>query len=454
MRLHTPRESFLWLKTLWNHSRNLKKTRRELEEQQLRQFRRLVGHAQARSRYYRKVIAERGINPATCVPADFPVLTKDEVMANFDALVTDPRITLKRVSEFLERSTDPQELFEGSYHVLHTSGTSGSIGYFVFAHDEWIRGAAQVVRASPLRLRRRVAYVAATRGHYAGVSLMMAGNDGTNALFYNVRLFDIGQPLPAIIAQLNDFQPHALTGYAAAIKALAEAQERGDLRIRPRDVGNGGEPLLLDVKEFIERVFGVPVKNGYASSEHLYMAMPIHGFEGMHLLEDELIFELAPDHTCVTNLFNFTMPLIRYRMDDVLIPDDSTATALPFRRLKGVIGRREDSLVFRNQHGRQDFIHPITIVELVIAGLVGWQIVLTGDESFQFLARFDPALTSAERERTTERIAAKLREMLLEKEMSNVQFAIEPVESLAIDPDTGKFRLVVSARLQPELAVT
>src|SRR4051812_49490331 len=34
-----------------------------------------------------------------------------------------------------------------------------------------IRGVAQVVRASPLRLRRRVAYVAATRGHYAGVSL-------------------------------------------------------------------------------------------------------------------------------------------------------------------------------------------------------------------------------------------------------------------------------------------
>jgi hypothetical protein len=34
--------------------------------------------------------------------------------------------------------------------------------------------------------------------------------------------------------------------------------------------------------------------------------------------------------------------------------------------------------------------------------------------------------------------------ILAEKEMSNVRFEIEQVESLAIDPHSGKFRLVVS----------
>lgn len=445
MRLHSPRESLLWFRALWEHSRNLRKTRAEIEAQQLAKFRRLVTHAQRCSPFYRRLMAERGLHPATCTPTDFPVLTKELAMEHFDEIVTDRAITLQRIVKFLDRSADPEELLDGRYHVLHTSGTSGSIGYFVFAHEEWIRGAAQVVRASSLRLRRRVAYVAATRGHYAGVSLMLAGNDGTNALFYNVRLFDIGQPLPDIIAQLNEFQPEVLTGYAAALQALAEAQHRGELRIRPQELGNGGEPLLPDVRTLLERVFGVPVKNGYASSEHLYMAMPLNGAAGMHLLEDELIFELGPDHTCVTNLFNFTMPLIRYRMDDVLVPDAAASTALPFRRLKEVIGRHEDALNFINEHGREDFIHPITIVELVIAGLVGWQIVLLGKESFRFLARLDPGLSKPARAETIERIHTKLRAMLLEKAMANVRFEIEPVETLAIDPKTGKFRLVTSA---------
>jgi hypothetical protein len=36
-----------------------------------------------------------------------------------------------------------------------------------------------------------------------------------------------------------------------------------------------------------------------------------------------------------------------------------------------------------------------------------------------------------------------LRDILAEKEMENVSYVIEPVESLPIDPLTGKFRLVV-----------
>ena len=130
--------------------------------------------------------------------------------------------------------------------------------------------------------------------------------------------------------ELNDFQPEAISGYARVLRVLAEAQERGELRIAPREIGSGGEPLLPDVKAHVERVFQVPVKNGYASSEHLYMAMPLPGAEGMHLLEDDLIFELGADHTCVTNLFNEVLPLIRYRMDDVLIPETAGESPYPF----------------------------------------------------------------------------------------------------------------------------
>ncbi len=162
-------------------------SRAQLEAEQLRKFRQLVGHAESHSPYYREIMRRRGIDARSCVPTDFPMLTKRDVIEHFDDIVTDRTITKDRIADFLSRSTDPQELFDGRYHVLHTSGSSGTIGSFVFGHDAWVKGASHVVQASPLRWRRRIAFVGATRGHFAGVSLMLTGNDGTNALFYNVR---------------------------------------------------------------------------------------------------------------------------------------------------------------------------------------------------------------------------------------------------------------------------
>jgi len=443
MKLFTPRESYLWLKALWDHRQNLRISREQLEVAQMKKFRKLVSFVQHHSPYYRAIMDKNGIDPGKCVPTDFPILTKKDVIEHFDELVTDRRITRDRIAKFLARSTDPADLFEGRYHVLHTSGTSGTVGYFVFSHEAWIKGASHVVRAAPLRWRRRTAFVAATRGHFAGASLMLTGNHGSNNLFYDVRTFDVGRPMSEIIDGLNQFQPHNLSGYATILKVLAEAQECGELRIKPAHVGNGGEPLLPEVKAYLERIFKVPVLNGYASSEHLYMGMTLPGSDGMYLMEDDLIFEMQTNHTCVTNLFNDTLPLIRYRMDDVLVPDINKQGRYPFTKVKEIIGRCEDSLVFTNRHGKDDFIHPIVIVELIVNGLNAWQIVLESQTSFRFRARFDAGLTAQDILETHERIREKLSAILAEKEMSNVQFVIEQVDSMEINPHSGKFRLVV-----------
>lgn len=443
MKLFSFRESCLWANVLWSHWRNQRGSREQLLAQQQRKFRDLVKFVRENSPYYREVMRKHGIDPVNCVPTDFPILTKKDVIEHFDEIVTRPGITRARVRDFLSRSTDPQELFEGRYHVLHTSGTSGTVGYFVFSRESWIKGASHVVRVSPKKLRTRAAFVAATKGHFAGSSLMLTGNDGTNRLFFDVRTYDVGQPMPQIIKELNTFQPHVLSGYAAVLKVLAEAQDRGELHIRPAKVGNGGEPLLPETKALLERVFKVPVSNAYASSEHLYMGMSMPGTDGLSLMEDDLIFELAHDHTCVTNLFNDVMPLIRYRMDDVLVPDLEGHNPYPFMKVKEIVGRSEDALVFINRHGQRDFIHPIVIVELIIEGLDAWQIVLRSSTSFTFRARLQPGASQEERGETHARIRSRMNALLKEKDMTNVTFDIEEVESLAIDSYSGKFRLVV-----------
>ena len=62
------------------------------------------------------------------------------MMANFDGIVTDRRITKQGIAEFLSRSTDPNELLFDEFRVLHTSGTSGEVGYFVYSKPDWYRG--------------------------------------------------------------------------------------------------------------------------------------------------------------------------------------------------------------------------------------------------------------------------------------------------------------------------
>jgi phenylacetate-coenzyme A ligase PaaK-like adenylate-forming protein len=272
---------------------------------------------------------------------------------------------------------------------------------------------------------------------------MLTGNHGTNQLFYDVRTYDVNLPMSQIVDGLNQFQPHMLSGYAAVLKLLAAAQESKLLRIQPTMVGNGGEPLSPELKGYLERVFGVPVVNAYASSEHLYMGLTLPGSRGMHLLEDNLIFELHDDHTCVTNLFNHTLPLIRYRMDDVLVPDVGDKSRYPFTRIREVIGRSENALEFTNRHGARDFIHPIVIVEFIVRGLHSWQIVLVDQASFIFRVRFDTGLSHEQKQAARRQVREKMRALLAEKEMDNVRFEIEEADTLPIDPVSGKFRLVV-----------
>ena len=385
MNMVSPRELCAWTKALWDHFRAGRMTRAAVEKRQIQKFRKLVAFANARSPYYAAIIKDRGIDPLNCTPLDFPALTKQDVIEHFDQIVTDPRVTRRRIAEFLARSHSPQELFDGEFHVLHTSGTSGRIGYFVFSHDAWIKGSTQMTRILPPRLRTRVAYVAAVEGHFAGACLLLTGNHGTNHLFYDVRTFDVGRPLSETIAALNAFRPQVLAGYAAVLKLLAEAQTSSALRIKPRLIVSGAEPLRPDGKTFLETAFQAPAVNAYASSEHLFMAMSMPGSDGMYLLEEDLIFELHDDHLCVTNLFNPTLPLIRYRMDDVMFLEPGVYQG-PFRKIRDLVGRVEDTLIFTNREGREEYIHPVVIVEFSVPGLHAWQVVVRDKTSFVFRA--------------------------------------------------------------------
>jgi hypothetical protein len=131
-------------------------------------------------------------------------------------------------------------------------------------------------------------------------------------------------------------------------------------------------------------------------------------------------------------------------MDDVLQAMPDTDWYLPYTRVKGLVGRMEQALVFTNRNGIEDFICPIIVVELHVKNLRRFQIRLLSRSSFLFRACLEKDLGEREREEVFRDIRIKLQEILSQKEMDNVTFDIEEVDDLQVDQKTGKFRLITN----------
>ncbi len=429
-----------------------KQTRAELDAIKLEKFRALVRHANEKAPYYSNIIRERGIDLNTCVPTDFPVLTKALLMANFDGIVTDPRITRQVVADFLTRSADPGDRLFGKITVLHTSGTSGEVGYFLHAPTDVARtnlrrqGAYGRMPRRAKRFRRiRIAFYGATDGHYVGVTGIRSMGRGLRRLVLNPEAFEVNTPLPAVVEQLNRFEPDVLLGYTTALKMLAEEQRAGRLKIPPIVVVATGETVTKADLEFLSESFaGARVSSVYACTEHMTMGVSNPDGETMTLIDDNLIFEFHEDHSIITNLYNFTMPLIRYQMSDILRP-----VSPPDARyiiVKSLVGRNERLPTFLNSAGVTDFVSPHTINEIFVKGVTRFQMQLTGPSSFRFPICVDEALSPEERSAAAAGIEARLHQMLRQKGLGNVTFEVPIVTEIPLNPRTRKFQLIVDER--------
>jgi phenylacetate-CoA ligase len=432
----------------------LSETRAELEALKLRTFRELVRHANAHAPYYANIIRQRGIDVSTCVPADFPVLTKSILMANFDDIVTDLRLSKRVVADFLGGSADPREMLFDDITVMHTSGTSGEVGYFLCAPADYkrLRRAARANRQAfrsllprlGLRLSRiRVAFYGATGGHFAGATSIASMQRGLARFFIDARSFEVNARLPDVVGRLNHFRPDILWGYTTALRMLGDEQQAGRLDIKPVALAATGEMVTSADLRFLSGAFGgAAAASIYACTEHMLLGISNPGTDTMTLLDDNLIFEFHEDHSIITNLFNFTMPLIRYRMSDILRP----VSAPGARRIviENLVGRTEQMPTFVNGAGTKDFISPHTINEIFVAGVTRFQMQITGPASFRFPICVEAQLDGAKRGAAVAGVRARLTEILEQKGLGNVTFEVPVVADIPVNERTRKFQLIVA----------
>lgn len=432
----------------------MEETRAELHAAQAQKFRALIRYASTRAPYYANIIRDRQLDVNTCTAGDFPVLTKALLMANFDDIVTDRRVTKQVIAEFLSRSADPKELLFNELTVMHTSGTSGEVGYFLYSPADFgrLRASAMLNRKAfrgrfprfRYGLRRiRLAFYGATGGHFAGVTGVASMQRGLRKLFIDARAFEVNTPLPEVVRGINAFDPDALWGYTTALKMLGDEQRAGRLSIKPKAVIATGEMVTQSDLHFLSQAFGgARALSMYACTEHMMLGISNPDGNTMTLMDDNVIFEFHEDHSVITNLFNYTLPLIRYRMSDILRP----VSAPPARRIviQNLVGRTEQMPVFVNGAGASDFISPHIINEIFVKGVTRFQMQITGPSSFRFLICVDAGLDDLERATAAAGVRARLAEILAQKGLSNVAFEVQIAADIPLNQRTRKFQLIVN----------
>lgn len=445
-----------YLKLLWelySLKRNEKKTHEEIKEIQERKLREMLVFAYEQSSYYHKSFAAAGItkeNISTAPLTQFPTISKAELLTYFDDLITVTDLTQEEMRRFDTEEAVDRKPFKGKYHVVHSSGSTGTPGYFLYDEAAWssmllgiIRGALwELSMPQILKLLARgprIAYLAATDGRYGGA---MAVGDGIDGVHASQMYLDIKTPLAQWISQIRKFKPNMIIGYPSAVKILAELVERGEIELKVLRIISCGEPLGSSLRRYLEKTLHTEVVNFYGASESLALGVELDPKEGMVLFDDMNVIESIDGQMYLTSLYNFAQPLIRYRVtDSITLQKPDKNSRYPFARVVGLLGRSEDILWFTDAKGNREFLHPLAIEGFCIEGLLDFQFRQISEDTFEMLAETS---IYASKDSIQLEMFKQMKDILKEKNLSYVQFYMQFVDEIQPDPQTGKKRLIVN----------
>lgn len=119
--------------------------------------------------------------------------------------------------------------------------------------------------------------------------------------------------------RIRDFAPNAIFAYPSSVESLANFFAERGKRLPVPLIFTSSETLYSYQREKIARAFDSRIVDWYGNAERTIALK--EGTDGRY---DQLplysINEFRDDHIITTGLINFSFPLIRYRVDDVVLP--------------------------------------------------------------------------------------------------------------------------------------
>ena len=328
----------VWLLLSYWRTRRLRfADRAQLAAYQQRQLARFIDTLCARSAYFA---------PFRALPlAQWPSMNKARMLEHFDTMNT-AGIELAPAMEAAmaaERSRDFTPAV-GDITVGLSSGTSSQRAVFAVSPREKAQWAGvMLARALP-------------DGLFSGekVALFLRANSNlytaVRSPWLTFAFYDLFRPFDALCAELVAYRPSVIVAPAQVLRQLALGVIEGRLLLAPKKVISVAEVLEAQDRALIVQAFGA-VHEIYQATEGFLASSCEHGV--LHLNEEYVHIEpqwldeqqrrFVP---VITDFTRITQPIVRYRLDDILL---ARATPCPCgrvtRAIDGIEGRCDDMLV-------------------------------------------------------------------------------------------------------------
>ena len=222
--------------------------------------------------------------------------------------------------------------------------------------------------------------------------------------YFNCLYFNDARKLECL-KSMNRFKPKVIIAYPGALYRLASFIEDNnyELTFTPDSIIAAAEKIFDTQRAVIEKVFKAKTYNSYGSREFMLLAMECEAHKGLHVSSENILLEVIGEdgqpvspgeqgEIVITDLHNFGMPFIRYRIGDQAIQgasDSDCPCGRGLPRIKEITGRTLDMIrlpdgneipgeffvryVGRNPGVRQFCVKQYVLDELVIELVVDHQ---------------------------------------------------------------------------------
>lgn len=298
--------------------------------------------------------------------SDWPLMNKATMMEHFST-INSAGMSKEQALDVALRAEQERDFSPmlGQVAVGLSTGTSGQRGLFASNRRERALWAAMMLgRFSPSLLRKQ------------RVALFLRAD---NRLYQRLRnplidfaFYDLLVPFDELLLQLAKQRPTVLIAPAQILALLAKAQSDGTIAIAPQTLISVAEVLSPEDAAAIEAGFDVKVDQIYQCTEGVLgmtcRAGHLHLNESfIHIERDIIDEESGAFCPIITDLVRETLPIIRYRLDDVLVPDEEPcACGCASLRLKRIEGRCDDILYWRGRNSGRRLI-PSDVIRQAIA---------------------------------------------------------------------------------------
>ncbi len=405
----------------------------EVRQDQWRRFERLLKHAYSNTTYYHERMRSAGLRPEDVSSWEdltrLPFLTKDDVRAS-------------------KKDMTARNVGRDSLVPKKTSGSSGTPLEFF-----WDEDSRQWKRACTIRHNRWTGWDLGERiGAIWGNPEFRKDWRGRlrNALLERYIWLDTlemdEEDMLRFYYEALEKRPTLLFGHAHSLFLLAKFLRSQSLAgLRPKGVISTAMVLHDFERKEIEEVFGASVTDRYGCEEVSLIACECEEHKGLHINADTLIVEFLredepvkagePGAIVVTDLTNYGMPFIRYRVGDVGVPSDRRCgCGRSYPLIESIEGRVADYIV--TPDGK--FVSGISLTEnfsSLIRGLAQMQIV---QERIDHLV-----LRIVRGEGFGEESERQIADLARQRFGDRMKYSLEFVDS--IQPDgSGKYRFCIS----------